>query len=292
MFEGFETREFDTGEAVIHCRVGGDGPAVVLIHGYPQSGACWHKLAPALAERYQVIVPDLRGYGASIGPEPDAENMLYSKRAMAGDVARVLDALSVENAMVAGHDRGGRVAYRFALDHACRITKLAVLDMIPTSETWERMDAAEAIGAYHWPFLAQGKGLPERMIGHDPEDYLSHTLDSWTRVKDCFTDEAMAEYLRCFRDPAVIAACCADYRAGATTDWEIDRADVAAGRKIACPTLALWGERPGREKINNVEVWRTWCSGEVTGQPIESGHFLAEENPADTLAALSAFLDR
>jgi haloacetate dehalogenase len=291
MFEGFESRHIDTTNATIHCRVAGDGPAVVLIHGYPQSGACWHKLAPLLVERYRVIVPDLRGYGDSVGPPPDAANMLYSKRAMANDIAAVLDALAVDRTMVVGHDRGGRVAYRFALDHAARISKLAVLDMIPTSETWERMDAAEAIGAYHWPFLAQGNGLPERMIGHDPDDYLAHTLDSWTRVKDCFTDEAMAEYRRCFRDPAVIAACCADYRAGATTDWEIDRADQAAGAKIACPVLALWGERPGREKIDNLEVWRQWCSDAVTGQPIDSGHFLAEENPADTLAALSAFLE-
>ena len=291
MFEGFDIRNINTGDATLHCRVGGAGSALVLLHGYPQSGACWHKLAPTLAEKYQVIIPDLRGYGDSVGPPPDAENLLYTKRAMAGDIVGVLDALGVESARVVGHDRGGRVAYRFALDHPGRITKLAVLDMIPTSETWERMDAAEAIGAYHWPFLAQGKGLPERMIGHDPDDYLAHTLDSWTRVKDCFTDAAMAEYLRCFRDPAVIAACCADYRAGASTDWEIDRADVAAGRKIACPVLALWGERPGRATNNNAEVWREWCNAEVTGQPIESGHFLAEENPADTLAALSAFLE-
>lgn len=291
MFEGFETKRIDTGDAEIHLRVGGNGPALVLLHGYPQCGACWHKLGPKLAEKYRVIVPDLRGYGDSVGPLPDDANLLYTKRAMAADIVGVLDALSVDTAMVVGHDRGGRVAYRFALDHPDRISKLALLDMIPTSETWERMTGAEAIGAYHWPFLAQGKGLPERMIGHDPDDYLAHTLDSWTRVKDCFSADAMAEYLRCFRDPAVIAACCADYRAGATTDWEIDRADAAAGRKIACPTLALWGERPGREKINNLAVWREWCGGEVTGQPIDSGHFLAEENPAATLAVLAAFLE-
>jgi haloacetate dehalogenase len=291
MFEGFQTTRVDVGDAIIHTRVGGDGPAVLLQHGYPQSGVCWHKIAPMLAERYRVIIPDLRGYGDSVGPVPDAANKYYSKRVMANDVVAVLDELAVDKVNFVGHDRGGRVAYRFALDHPDRISNLAVLDMIPTSETWERMTGAEAIGVYHWPFLAQGDGLPERMIGKDPDDYLQHTLDSWTRVKDCFTPEAMAEYLRCFRDPAVIAACCADYRAGATVDWEMDRADKSAGRQISCPTLALWGQRPGREKTDNPRVWKEWCSGEVSGQPIDSGHFLAEENPADTLAALSAFLE-
>jgi haloacetate dehalogenase len=291
MFEGFKNQHIDTGDARIHVRVAGEGTPVVLIHGYPQNSTCWHKIAPTLAKTYQVIVPDLRGYGDSTGPAPDEANLLYSKRAMASDIAALLDALSIETTMVVGHDRGGRVAYRFALDHSSRISKLAVLDMIPTSETWERMVASEAIGAYHWPFLAQGKGLPERMIGHDPDDYLRHTLDSWTRVKDCFTAEAMAEYIRCFRNPSVVAACCADYRAGATVDWEIDRTDKKAGRKIACPMLALWGERPGRESFDKLEVWRDWCSADVSGQPIDSGHFLAEENPADTLAALSAFLE-
>jgi haloacetate dehalogenase len=290
MFEGFEIRKVETGEATIHVRVGGTGPVVVLLHGYPQSGVYWHKIAPSLAERYRVIIPDLRGYGDSVGPAPDEANMLYSKRAMAGDVARVLDALSEDGAMIVGHDRGGRVAYRFALDHPERTRKLAVLDMVPTSETWERMVAAEAIAAYHWPFLAQGNGLPERMIGHDPDDYLRHTLNSWTRVKDCFTETAMAEYLRCFAKPSVIAACCADYRAGATVDWEIDRADAEAGGKIACPLLALWGQRPGREKSKSLEIWGAWCAGPVSGGPIDSGHFLAEENPTATLAALSDFL--
>jgi len=289
MFEGFEIRKVETGEATIHVRVGGTGPVVVLLHGYPQSGVYWHKIAPSLAERYRVIIPDLRGYGDSVGPAPDEANMLYSKRAMAGDVAQVLDALSEDGAMIVGHDRGGRVAYRFALDHPERTRKLAVLDMVPTSETWERMVAAEAIAAYHWPFLAQGNGLPERMIGHDPDDYLRHTLNSWTRVKDCFTEAAMAEYLRCFAKPSVIAACCADYRAGATVDWEIDRADAEAGGKIACPLLALWGQRPGREKSKSLEIWGAWCAGPASRGPLDSGHLLAAENPTATLAPLSHF---
>ena len=232
MFEGFERRTIGVGEAEITLRLRGRGPAVVLLHGYPQTHVCWHRVAPSLAERFTVIVPDLRGYGDSRGPAPDPENLTHSKRAMAGDLAGVLDALDIGSAAVAGHDRGGRVAYRFALDHPDRITGLAVLDMIPTIEMWERMDADGFIAGYHWQFLAQPGGLPERMIAHDPDDYLEHTLRSWTVVDDCFSGEAMAEYRRCFRTPSVIAACCADYRAGATVDRELDRADRAAGRRI------------------------------------------------------------
>lgn len=290
MFEGFETRRIPTGDAEIHLREAGDGPAVVLLHGYPQSHVCWHKIAPALAERHRVIAMDLRGYGDSTGPAPDAENQHYSKRAMANDVAGVLDALSIDRAAVVGHDRGGRVAYRFALDHPDRIARMAVLDMIPTAEQWERLDARGFIAGYHWPFLAQTGGLPERMIAHDPDDYLRHTLDSWTMVKEAFTEEAMAEYLRCFRKPEVIAGCCADYRAGATTDWENDRADRDAGHRIHCSTLALWGHRPGRDASDNLAIWRIWCAGALTGGPVTCGHFLAEENPADTLARLTEFL--
>ena len=290
MFEGFETHRIDTGDAEIHLRMAGDGPAVVLLHGYPQSHVCWHRIAPVLAERFRVIVPDLRGYGDSTGPVPDDANLRYSKRAMAADIAALLDALSIETTMVVGHDRGGRVAYRFALDHPARISKLAVLDMVPTAETWERMDAADFIATYHWPFLAQPGGLPERMIGRDPEDYLRHTLESWTTVDNGFTEAAMAGYLRCAKNPSVIAAWCADYRAGATTDWENDRADRAAGHRIGCPILALWGHRAGREAFDNAAIWRDWCDAEVSGQPITCGHFLPEENPADTLAALTPYL--
>ena len=205
---------------------------------------------PRLAERFLVVAPDLRGYGDSAGPEPDPENRRYAKRAMARDIAAVLDALGAGRAAIVGHDRGGRVAYRFALDFPDRIDRLAVLDMVPTAEMWERMDVAAFIAGYHWQFLAQPGGLPERMIGRGPDDYLEHTLRSWALSDDCFEEAAMAEYRRCFRRPSVVAACCADYRAGATVDWETDRADRAAGRRIACPTLALWGGgRAGARRV-------------------------------------------
>ncbi len=292
MFEGFETRRFDAGDAQIHARIGGSGPVVVLLHGYPQSHVCWRKVAPGLAERFLVVAPDLRGYGDSAGPEPDPENRRYAKRAMARDIAAVLDALGAGRAAIVGHDRGGRVAYRFALDFPDRIDRLAVLDMVPTAEMWERMDAAAFIAGYHWQFLAQPGGLPERMIGRGPDDYLEHTLRSWALAGDCFEEAAMAEYRRCFRRPSVVAACCADYRAGATVDWETDRADRAAGRRIACPTLALWGGgRPGRGGFDSMEVWRAWCAGEVAGGPLDCGHFLPEEDPDGVLAALLPFLD-
>ena len=292
MFEGFERRTIGVGEAEIALRLKGRGPAVVLLHGYPQTHVCWHRVAPSLAERFTVIVPDLRGYGDSRGPAPDPENLTHSKRAMAGDLAGVLDALDIGSAAVAGHDRGGRVAYRFALDHPDRITGLAVLDMIPTIEMWERMDADGFIAGYHWQFLAQPGGLPERMIAHDPDDYLEHTLRSWTVVDDCFSGEAMAEYRRCFRTPSVIAACCADYRAGATVDREIDRADRAAGRRISCPVHALWGSgRRGRGGFDMRDVWQEWCAQPVSGGPIACGHFLPEEAPESTLASLSRFLE-
>lgn len=290
MFEGFESYQFDTGEAKIYARIGGHGSTVVLLHGYPQSHVCWHKIAPDLAKSHQVIAIDLRGYGDSRGPVPDVENKLYSKRAMAADVARVLDEFGIGHTAIVGHDRGGRVAYRFALDYPDRTERLVVLDMVPTSEMWGRLDAKGFIAGYHWPFLAQPGGLPERMIGHDSDDYLRHTLQSWTAVEGCFTDEAMAEYLRCFRNPAMIAASCADYRAGATVDWEIDCGDRVAGNLIGCPTLALWGDRRGRLGVDHLEVWRTWCSGPVDGKPIRCGHFLPEENPRETLSSLRPFL--
>jgi len=291
LFDGFEARHVDAGAARIFVRHLGQGPAVVLLHGYPQSHVCWHRVAPALSGRFTVIVPDLRGYGDSIGPAPDPENRHYSKRSMAQDLVAVLDAFSIGSAAVIGHDRGGRVAYRFALDHPDRITRLGVLDMIPTGEMWERLDAPGFISGYHWQFLAQPRGLPERMIGRDPDDYLEHTLHSWARVDGCFTDEAMAEYRRCFRRASVIAASCADYRAGATVDWELDRADREAGRQITCPTLTLWGAGR-RGGFDQREVWQSWCAQPVAGRPFDCGHFLPEESPGETLAALESFLDR
>lgn len=290
MFEEFETKRILTDNAEINIRVGGRGKALVLLHGYPQTHACWHKITPKLIENFTVILPDLRGYGDSIGPTPDTDNQLYSKRAMANDLTFVLDALSINQAMVVGHDRGGRVGYRFALDHAERIEKLVVLDIIPTSEMWERMNAQGFISGYHWQFLAQPDGLPEHMIGLDPERYLRHTLDSWAKVRGSFSSEAMDEYLRCFRQASVISSCCADYRSGATSDWYNDAEDKKAGKKIICPVMTLWGQRDGRSNLDNISIWQDWCASPPVGHSVDCGHFLPEENPEETLSALLPFL--
>lgn len=292
MFDGFELKRIKTENADINFRIGGQGEALILLHGYPQTHACWHKMAPILMENFTVILPDLRGYGDSIGPDPDIDNQLYSKRAMARDIKHVLNGLSIEVASVVGHDRGGRVAYRFALDHPDRIRKLVVLDIIPTSEMWEKMTAQAFISGYHWQFLAQPHGLPEYMIGLDSERYLRHTLDSWAKIENSFSTSAMTEYLRCFSKTSVIASCCADYRAGATSDWENDKLDKQVGNKIGCPVMTLWGQREGRNNLDNISIWNDWCDQPASGHSVQCGHFLPEENPAATLKAIIPFLER
>jgi haloacetate dehalogenase len=292
MFDGFELKRIKTENADINLRVGGQGEALILLHGYPQTHACWHKMAPILRENFTVIIPDLRGYGDSVGPDPDIDNQLYSKRAMARDIKHVLNDLSVEVASIVGHDRGGRVAYRFALDHPDRIRKLVVLDIIPTSEMWEKMTAQAFISGYHWQFLAQPHGLPEYMIGLDSERYLRHTLDSWAKIENSFSTSAMTEYLRCFSNASVIASCCADYRAGATSDWENDKLDKQMENKIGCPVMTLWGQREGRNNLDNISIWNDWCDQPVFGHSVQCGHFLPEENPIATLKAIIPFLER
>jgi haloacetate dehalogenase len=208
---------------------------------------------------------------------------------MAQDQVDVMAKLGFEQFAVAGHDRGGRVAYRLALDHPERVTRLAVLDMIPTIETWARMDRRGSLAAYHWLFLAQPPDLPERLIGADPAYFLQWTLESWAARPDAFDPRALAEYHRAFRDPAVIHATCEDYRAGATLDVEIDEADRGR-RRIGCPVLTLWGERRPQERDwDPISVWRDWAS-DVRGEGLACGHFLPEEAPAETLAALESFL--
>ncbi len=289
MFEGFGREWIDTGESEIHLVRGGGGPPLLLLHGFPQSHVAWHKVAPALAEAFTLVIPDLRGYGDSSGPDPDPRNEAYSKRVMALDMVAVMAALGFERFALAGHDRGGRVAYRLALDHPERVSRLAVLDIVPTLEMAETVDLGLAIGTYHWFFLAQPAPLPERLIAGDPEFYLDFTLDSWADDPEAIDPEARAQYRRCFQNDSVIAAACADYRAGLTTDLDYDRADRATGRRIACPLLALWAAQASDGKEIDFEgVWRRWAK-EVEGVGIPSGHFLMEEAPDDTARALSRF---
>jgi haloacetate dehalogenase len=269
--------------------IGGSGPPLLLLHGYPQSHVCWHRVAPALARRFTIVCPDLRGYGdSSPAPEEMADHAAYSKRAMAADQVALMAALGFERFAVAGHDRGGRVAYRLALDHPARVTRLATLDIVPTSEMFDRTDTAMAQATYHWFFLAQPFDLPERLIGGDPDFYLDWTLKSWFG-SGAAAPEALAEYRRCFRKPSVIHAACEDYRAGIGIDSALDRADRAAGRRIACPMLALWGDRSRFAKQHDfLAIWQGWADA-VTAKTLPCGHFLPEEDPAGVIAALGEF---
>ena len=289
MFAGFSDERIDVGGGVaIRARVAGEGRPVLLLHGYPQTHACWHRVAPLLvAAGFRVVAADLRGYGDSSKPASSADHAAYSKRAMAADQVAVMRALGHDRFAVAGHDRGGRVVHRMALDHPGAVRRLAVLDIAPTATMYARTDMAFATGYYHWFFLIQPAPLPERLIGADPEFYLRRKLAAWDRGPDTFAPEAFAEYLRCFGDPASIAATCEDYRAAATIDLQHDAAE--ADRRVEAPLLALWGERGlvGR----TYDVLATWREKavDVRGHALPTGHYLPEEAPDATAEALAAF---
>lgn len=286
MFEGFSSERVDVGEVSLHVRRAGGGPAVVLVHGYPQHHVCWHLVAPRLAERFTVICPDLRGYGRSDKPH----GADYSKRRMAADLVALLDALDVERSAFVGHDRGGRVAYRAALDHPKRVERLATLDIVPTVEQWESLAGDRGLASWHWYFLAQREPLPEKLIGADPGWLCEALISTWGRAGAAFAPEALAAYVEAFRDPATVHATCQDYRAGATVDRELDEADRAAGRRIACPTLALWGERGERGNAAMAETWSRWAT-DLRTAAVDCGHFLPEEAPEATLGHLVPFLE-
>ncbi len=287
MFEGFTTSRIATAGAEIHVRLGGVGPPLILLHGYPQTGAMWHAVAPGLAQRFALVVPDLRGYGASSKPPSDPEHANYSKRAMATDMVEVMRQLGHESFFLAGHDRGGRAAYRLALDHPAAVRKLATLDIVPTHAQWRAMDWRGAFAAYHWLFLAQPAPLPERLIAADPAYYLEETLGRWGAPGFAYAAEAHAEYHQAWSNPEVVRAACEDYRAGATIDYAIDEADYGK-RKITCPMLALWGNRPGAPPRDLVPTWAEWAD-DVRGMGFPCGHFLPEEAPGQTLAAMLEF---
>jgi haloacetate dehalogenase len=290
LFEGFERGCVATSGAEINYARAGTGPPVLLLHGYPQSLTMWHAVAPRLAEDFTVVAADLRGYGDSSKPEGDEEHLRYSKREMARDMVEVMSHLGFESFALVGHDRGGRVGHRLALDHPKRVTRLVTLDIVPTREVFARADTALAMSYYHWFFLAQRRDFPERLIGGAPDYYLRQTLSRYGTVDDTFTPEAFAEYQRCF-DPATIHASCEDYRAAASVDREHDEADLGK-KKISCPLLVLWGANGVVDKLYDVlEVWRPYAEHEVTGRALDAGHYLAEERPGETLAELLPFLD-
>lgn len=293
MFDGFRRVDVEVrheaGGTLVHAAVGGDGPPVLLLHGYPESHLMWHAVAAALAADHTVVAPDLRGYGESGIPAGGPE--AYSFRAMAEDQVALMAQLGYERFAVVGHDRGARVAHRMALDHPDLVQRAAVLDIMPTTHVYDSVDQRLATAYYHWFFYLQPEPLPERLIGADPLWYLHTLLGSWGGNLDHVTPEALAGYERAFADPARRHAMLQDYRAGATVDLALDRADAAAGRVVTAPLLVLWGSRgvvgTGRDDV--LEVWRTRAT-DVRGQAVDAAHFLAEERPADVLAALGPFL--
>ena len=290
MFEGFEQHRVEANGVEINLVRGGEGPPVLLLHGYPQTHAMWHGVAPILVDAgFTVVAADLRGYGDSSKPEGDEAHVTYSKRAMAGDMAEAMGSLGFETFAVVGHDRGGRVGHRMALDHHGRVTKLAVLDILPTRHLFSTVDRNLATAYYHWFFLAQPYDFPEKLIGGSRAYYLHAVLGRYGSTAETFSPEALAEYERCF-DERTVHASCEDYRAAASVDLSHDESDRDNDRRVECPLLALWGRNGAMHGLYDVlEVWRTYAD-DARGGPLDAGHYLAEEKPEETAHELAAFL--
>ena len=287
-FPGFERRQIEVSGAVINLVHGGQGPALLLLHGYPQTHCIWHRIAPRLAQRFSVVATDLRGYGDSSKPAGLADHSNYSKRAMALDQVEVMQALGYRAFHLVGHDRGARVAHRLALDHPERVKNLAVLDICPTRTMYARTDRAFAKAYFHWFLLIQPAPFPETLIGADPDFFMKYQMGRRHGGLDVFAADAMAEYLRCFSDPAAIHASCEDYRAAESIDLEHDAADSA--KKVDCPLLALWG-RHGvvEQQFDCLSDWRA-VARDVQGEALECGHYLPEEQPDEVARQLEMFL--
>ncbi len=294
LFSNTREHRADTGGADIFARIGGSGPPLLLLHGYPQTHSMWHAIAPRLMERYTCVMADLRGYGLSSCPDNVAGNRPYSKRVMAEDMVKLMQGLGHERFAMVGHDRGARVAYRLALDHPKAVTCLALLDIITTFDMWHHFSVPFAMKTYHWLFLAQPNPLPEMLIETAPIGFLDYTLASWSKSKDlsAFDPRALAEYRLHFSTPEHIHATCNDYRAGQTCDLADDEADGKAGARIASPLLVLWGDTGIPNQIPDIaRIWRRWARKVETAE-VAAGHFLPEENPQATLAHLLPFLAR
>ncbi len=292
LYPGYESRWIGTSAGKIFARVGGNGPPLLLLHGHPQSNVMWHRVAPALAARFTLVVADLPGYGWSEAPDAQDDHAPYTKRAMAAAMVELMEALGFVHFGLAGHDRGGRVGYRLALDHPGRIGRLAVLDIVTTYDMWHRMDARLASRAWHWTFLALPAPFPETLIGHDPTFFFDSRARAGSAAKtvSIFDPRALAHYHAAYNDPTRIHAMCEDYRAGRTTDLAHDEVNRAAGNKIGCPVLALWGTTglPANAGIDALSAWRDWAA-DLRGFAIDSGHYLPEENPDATAQALLDF---
>ena len=290
-FPGFDAVDLDTPRGTVHARVGGDGPPLLLLHGFPQTHLMWHPVAPALAGRFRVVAADLPGSGASLRPSPTPDHEAHAKRAMAADLVAAMAALGHDAFAVAGHDRGGRVAYRMALDHPGAVTRLAVLDIVPTGEIWARADDRFALGYWHWSFLAQAPPLPERAITGDRDAFWLSAERLGIKAGDArYPDDVVAAYRAQLEDPGFVEAVCEDYRAGATADRAHDDADRGS-RTITAPTLALWGADGALPRFyaDPLDLWRPLAPG-VAGHAVPAAsHFLVEDQPDAVAAELAAF---
>ena len=289
-FEDFTLEVIAVEDGKIRLRRGGDGPPLLLVHGNPQTHAMWHAVAPALAKRFTVICPDLRGYGGSMKPPATSDHAPYAKRVMAKDLVQVMEYYGFLSFQVGSHDRGARVSHRMALEYPDRVERLAVLDIVPTIEHFERADMAFAMGYYHWFWFAQPHPFPENVISAAPEDWFRAHTSREPKDDGFFHPDALADYLAYVHDPEMIRGMCEDYRAAATIDRAHDRESREAGIKVQCPLLALWGDK-GKigQWYDALSIWRDYCDADVTGGPVASGHYLAEEAPEEVLAHLHDF---
>ena len=268
---------------------GGEGPPLVLLHGFPQTRLIWHRVAPELARHFTLLMPDLRGYGDSAAPPGDDAHLVYSKREMARDIVALADHFGFDDFALAGHDRGGRVAYRLALDHPQRVSQLCAIDIVPTLDVWDEMTVASTVSAFHWPLLAATTPLPEKLIGQNPALFYRALLERWASDIDKLDPEAVKAYLVQYEDAAKIHAQCEDYRAGATVDRELDLADRNAGRQLQCQVLVLWSTGYLADKANSpLATWQKWAD-DVAEVAVDCGHFIVEEEPRQAARAMLEF---
>jgi haloacetate dehalogenase len=292
--EDFQPVLADTGDTSIFARWGGSGPPLLLLHGFPETHLMWRKVVPRLSKDFTLVCADLRGYGLSARPPSTPDHAPYAKRAMAHDMVALMAQLGFRSFFVAGHDRGGRVAYRLALDHPASVARIAVLDVLPVIEAWERADARLAKSFWPWSLLAQPEPLPERLVLGAPEAIIEDALGGgWGTPPLAFEAEIRAEYIDALRSPDGVHAICEEYRAAATIDVDHDAHDRRAGRRITCPLQVLWSESGPlgtwyRESGGPLAIWQGWAT-DVRGQALAAGHFFPEEAPEQTAEAMRAF---
>ncbi|MFN2473426.1 MAG: alpha/beta fold hydrolase [Sphingomicrobium sp.] len=294
MFAGFDERRIQTSKSWLHARVGGAGPPLLLLHGFPETHLMWREVAPLLASDFTTFCFDLRGQGESGCPESDVQHRPYSKRVMAYELIEAMKSMGFDRFAVAGHDRGGRVAYRMALDHPASVTRLAVLDIIPIIEAWDKADSRLALAFWPWSLMAQPEPLPERLIGGSPDAVIDDAVSQWGTPVNRIPAEIRAAYARSLSDPRHVHAICEEFRSAASLDREDDEVDRQAGRRIKCPLLILWDREGALAKWYEAEggptgIWRNWAD-DITGKPMDGGHFFPEASPEKTAEELRSFL--